>query len=89
MLRAKHARLAQAHMLHMNQNLGTLIPKSLSLQAAFGESVCWITPFEDGSTVEDWRTLGFGDPEWLWRHEALVFGAHYMVSHLPSKADVN
>ena len=81
MFTAKHARLDSVHMLHMDQNIGRLIPKSVSDQAAFGESVCWITALGDQSTVEQWLPLGFGDPEWLWRNEALVFGADYVTAH--------
>ena len=74
-------------MLYMDQNVGSCVPTYLSRRASYGESVCWITSFDNRTVVKQWLPLGYGDPEWLWRHEALVFGARYVAqAHTPIKA---
>jgi hypothetical protein len=60
----------------------------MTRRTAYGESVCWITPFDNRTAVEQWLPLGHGDPEWLWRHEALVFGARYLDEHVPAKVQM-
>ena len=73
-------------MLYMDQNVvGSSVPADVSNRTAYGESVCWITPFDNRTVVEQWLTLGYGDPEWLWRNEALPFGERYLARHLPAK----
>jgi len=83
---AKCVALGAAYMLYMDQNVvGSLVPDDVSRRTAYGESVCWISPFDNRTVVERWLALGYGDPEWLWHHEALVFGARYLAEHLPAK----
>jgi hypothetical protein len=84
---AKYVALGSAYMLYMDQNVGSCVPTYLSRRASYGESVCWITSFDNRTIVKQWLPLGYGDPEWLWRHEALVFGARYVAqAHTPIKA---
>ena len=71
-------------MLYMDQNVGSCVPTYLSRRASHGESVCWITPSDNRTVVKHWLRLGYGDPEWLWLHEALAFGARCLGEHLQS-----
>ena len=80
----KCAALGPAYMLYMDQNVGSCVPKYLSRRASYGESVCWITPSDNRMVVKHWLRLGYGDAEWLWRHEALAFGARCLGEHLQS-----
>ena len=81
---AKYVALGSAYILYMDQNRGSCIPNYLSRRASYGESVCWITLFDNRTVVKHWLRLGYGDPEWLWRHEALAFGARY-VAQAPTR----
>jgi hypothetical protein len=83
---AKCVALGSAYMLYMDENVGECVPHDASRPAFYGEYVCWIAPFDDWKIVLQWLTLGYGDPEWLWRHEALVFGARYLAEHTPANA---
>ena len=79
---AKRVALGSAYMLYMDQNVGSRVPDSVSRQASYGEYVCWITPFDSPTVVAQWLSVGYGDPEWLWRHEALAFGGRYLAHPL-------
>jgi len=73
-------------MLYMDENVGNCVPDDLSRRAFYGEYVSWITPFDNWKVVLQWLSLGYGDPEWLWRHEVLAFGARYIAEHVLANA---
>jgi hypothetical protein len=77
---AKWAAIASAYVLYMDQNIGGLVPECVSRRAAYGEFVCWITPY-NSDDCKAWIPLGYGDPQWLWHHEALAFAALQVGEH--------